>query len=127
MRPFIFVLGLLAFTASFRAEAEGKPTALIWKGSKNKAEAEAQEDTWSQLEELLEKTGLTLPEGHPKLVESKTLPGLKPGFWVWILGTCAADEAGPVLEHLKLLAPGTYSREVKLPAKKLSCPKGPDA
>ncbi|GMT99863.1 hypothetical protein KH5H1_39830 [Corallococcus caeni] len=127
MRPSIVVLGLLALTGAFRAEAGDKPAALIWKGSKDKAEAEAQQATWPELEKLLEKTGLTLPEGHPRLVASKTVPGLKPGFWVWLLGTCAADEAAPVLEHLKLLAPGTYSREVKLPAKKLACPKGPDS
>ncbi|WP_375757667.1 hypothetical protein [Corallococcus exercitus] len=127
MRPCIFVLVLLALTAPFRAEAEGKPAALIWKGSKDKAEAEAQEAAWPELAKLLEKTGLTLPEGHPRLVESKTVPGLKPGFWVWLLGTCAGDEGGPILEHLKLLAPGTYSREVKLSSDKLACPEGPEA
>ncbi|RKG58038.1 hypothetical protein D7X30_16260 [Corallococcus sp. AB011P] len=127
MRSYIFVLGLLAFTGAFQAEAADKPVALIWKGSKDKAEAEAQGDTWADLGKLLEKTGLSLPDGYPKLVESKTVPGLKPGFRVWLLGTCPSDEGGPVLEHLKLLAPGTYSRPVKLPAKKLACPKPPDS
>ncbi|AFE04550.1 hypothetical protein COCOR_02233 [Corallococcus coralloides DSM 2259] len=127
MRSCILVLGLLAFTGALQAEAAGKPVALIWKGSKDKAEAEAQAETWADLGRLLEQTGLTLPDGHPKLVESKTVPGLKPGFWVWLVGTCASDDAGPVLEHLKLLAPGTYSRPVKLAAKKLACPKPPDS
>ncbi|RKH56081.1 hypothetical protein [Corallococcus aberystwythensis] len=127
MRSCIFVLGLLALTGAFRAEAGDKPVALIWKGSKDKAEAEGQEYDWGKLEKLLEQTGLTLPEGHPRLVQSKTVPGLKPGFWVWLLGTCPAEDAAPVLEHLKLLAPGTYSREVKLPAKKLACPKAPES
>ncbi|RKG74803.1 hypothetical protein D7W79_21955 [Corallococcus exercitus] len=127
MRSCILVLGLLALTGAFRAEAEGKSVALIWKGSKDKAEAEGQLATWSELGKLLEKTGLTLPEDHPRLVESKTVPGLKPGFWVWLLGTCASDEAAPILEHLKLLAPGAYSREVTLPANKLACPEGPEA
>lgn len=125
MRSCILVLGLMAFTGAFQAEAAGKPVALIWKGSKDKAEAEAQGDTWANLGELLGKTGLSLPEGYPKLVESKTVPGLKPGFWVWLLGTCPSDGAAPLLEHLKLLAPGTYSRPVKLVAKKLACPKPP--
>ncbi|MHA7629298.1 hypothetical protein [Corallococcus sp. M7] len=125
MRSCILVLGLMAFTGALQAEAAGKPVALIWKGSKDKAEAEAQGDNWDGLAGLLEKTGLSLAEGHPKLVESKTVPGLKPGFWVWLLGTCPSDDAAPVLEHLKLLAPGTYSRPVKLAAKKLACPKPP--
>lgn len=127
MRSCIFVLGLLALTSAFRAEAADKPSALIWKGSKDKAEAEAQLDSWDGLGKLLEKTGLIIPEGHPRLVQSKTIPGLKPGFWVWLLGTCASDDAAPILEHLKLLAPGTYSRPVKVPAKKLACPKPPES
>ncbi|NOK23886.1 hypothetical protein [Corallococcus carmarthensis] len=125
MRSCIFVLGLMVLIGAVPAEASSKPVALIWKGSKDKAEAEGQMYSWPDLEKLLEKTGLTLPEGHPRLVQSKTVPGLKPGFWVWLLGTCPSDDAAPILEHLKLLAPGTYSREVKLPAKKLACPKPP--
>ncbi|RKI05357.1 hypothetical protein [Corallococcus sp. AB038B] len=127
MRSSILVLGLMAFTGALQAEAADKPVALIWKGSKDKAEAEGQVYSWGKFEKLFEKTGLTLPEGHPRLVQSKTVPGLKPGFWVWLLGTCPSEDAGPVLEHLKLLAPGTYSREVKLPTKKLACPKAPES
>ena len=127
MRSCILVLGLLALTSSVQADAADKPSALIWKGSKDKAEAEAQLASWDGLAKLLEKTGLTLPEDHPRLVQSKTVPGLKPGFWVWILGICASDETAPGLEHLKLLAPGTYSRPVKVSAKKLACPKPPES
>ncbi|NNB88764.1 hypothetical protein HI113_28865 [Corallococcus exiguus] len=123
MRPCILALCLLALTGASRAEAEGKPVALIWKGSKDKAEAEAQKNAWGPLEKLLERTGLTPPEGHPRLIESKTLPGLKPGFWVWVLGTCAAGEAPSRLEQLKLLAPGTYGREVDVPEEQLACPQ----
>ncbi|RKH42195.1 hypothetical protein D7Y23_31670 [Corallococcus sp. AB050B] len=127
MRSCILVLGLLALTSAFQADAADKPSALIWKGSKDKAEAEAQLNSWDDLATMLENTGLTLPEDHPRLVQSKTIPGLKPGFWVWLLGTCASNEAAPVLEHLKLLAPGTYSRPVKVAAKKLACPKPPES
>ncbi|MBZ4371569.1 hypothetical protein [Corallococcus sp. AS-1-6] len=123
MRPHILALCLLTLTGASRAEAADKPVALIWKGSKDKAEAEAQEAAWGPLEKLLERTGLTPQEGYPQLIESKTLPGLKPGFWVWLLGTCAAGEAPSRLEQLKLLAPGTYGREVDVPEEQLDCPR----
>jgi hypothetical protein len=122
MRPCILALSLLALTGATRAEAADTAVVLIWKGAKDKAGAEAQELTWGSTEALLKKTGLTLAEGHPRLIESKSMPGLKPGFWVWVLGTCAAGDAKPVLEHLQLLAPGTYSREVTVPESALACP-----
>ncbi|SEM24327.1 hypothetical protein SAMN05444354_113161 [Stigmatella aurantiaca] len=123
MRPVFIALCLLTFAGASRAEAARSAVALIWKGSKDKAEAEAQKATWGPLEGLLEKTGLLLPEGHPRLVQSRTVPGLKPGFWVWLLGTCSPGDAPPLLERFQRLAPGTYGREVKVPGKTLACPK----
>ncbi|RYZ37643.1 MAG: hypothetical protein EOO71_27135 [Myxococcaceae bacterium] len=122
MRSCIIALGLLALLGSSRAGAAGNAVAIIWKGAKTQADAEAQENAWGDLGNVLEKTGLKLQDGHPKLVQSKTVPGLKPGFWVWLLGVCAPEEASSIVEHLKLLSPETYSREVKVPAKKRSCP-----
>lgn len=51
---------------------------------------------------------VTLPAGEPRVVESATLPGLKPGFRVVTLGTCRAP--GPVLAALKAVYPGTYAK-----------------
>ncbi|RYZ40093.1 MAG: hypothetical protein EOO72_08755 [Myxococcaceae bacterium] len=116
-------MGLLTLFGSSRAEAAGNAVAIIWKGSKTQADAEAQKESWGDLGTVLGKTGLTLEDGYPKLVQSKTVPGLKPGFWVWLMGVCAADKAPPIVEHIKLLSPETYAREVKVPAKKRSCPQ----
>ena len=123
MRSCIIALGLLTLLGSARAGAAGNAVAIIWKGSKTQADAEAKGSSWGELGSVLEKTGLKPKDGLPKLVQSKTVPGLKPGFWVWLLGVCAPDEASPIVNHLKLLSPETYSREVKVPAKKRSCPQ----
>lgn len=49
---------------------------------------------------------VTLAQGQPRVVDSGTLPGLKPGFRVVTLGTCRAP--GPALAALKAVYPGTY-------------------
>jgi hypothetical protein len=114
----------LAWAPQARAE---EAVALIWKGSKNKADVESLEPTWKQLETLLADGGVVVEEGFPTLVRSNTVRGLKPGFWVWVVGFCPADEGGRALELLKLVAPDAYSRDVKVPAKRLACPKTEDA
>ena len=126
MRPCLLALSLLVLVGATRAEAESNAVALIWKGSRNKAEAEAQKPAWSSLEGTFKKLGVTFPEGHPRLIQSKTLPGLKPGYWVWLLGVCAPDDAPPIVDQLKLLSPETYSREVKVSPKQRACPRQED-
>ena len=123
MRPRILALSLLALIGTPRAEAANNAVAIIWKGAKTQAEAEAQKPAWSGLNAVFAKAGLKFPDGHPKLVESKTLPGLKPGFWVWLLGVCAPNAAPPIVNQLKLLAPETYSREVQVSPKQRACPR----
>ncbi|MCP3166845.1 hypothetical protein [Myxococcus qinghaiensis] len=120
MRAWFMGLCLLVVLGSSRAEA--KSVALIWKGAKTQADAEAQRSAWSGIEAVLEKTKLELPQGYPKLVRSDTLAGLKPGFWVWLVGVCEAADAAKVLEHLKALAPDAYSREVEVEAVDRQCP-----
>lgn len=123
LRPCILALSLLALIGSSQAEAADTAVALIWKGSRNKAEAESQKPAWSSLEGPLKKMGVTFPEGHPRLVQSKTLPGLKPGYWVWLLGVCEPDDAPFLLDQIKVLSPEAYSREVKPPAQQRACPR----
>ncbi|RKG74802.1 hypothetical protein D7W79_21950 [Corallococcus exercitus] len=114
--------GLLSL-ASTPASADAPAQAILWKGSRNKAEAEARKATGSTLEAFLRKAGLSLPEGYPRLIESKTLPGLKPGFWVWLLGLCEPEAAPSILGPIKRLAPETYARAVRIPTEQLSCPQ----
>lgn len=37
-------------------------------------------------------------QGYPKLVKSRTVPGLKPGLWVWLGGYCKRDETVPFVQ-----------------------------
>ncbi|RKG94256.1 hypothetical protein D7V97_39230 [Corallococcus sp. CA053C] len=99
MRPCLLALSLLVLVGATRAEAQ-KPA-------------------WSSLEGTFKKLGVTFPEGHPRLVQSKTLPGLKPGYWVWLLGVCDPDDAPFLLDQVKVLAPEAYSREVKATAQRV--------
>lgn len=122
-----------AFAALALALAWARPAgaeeavALIWKGAKNKADVESQGPDWKALEQLLSEGGVTIPEGFPTLVRSSTVRGLKPGFWVWVVGFCPPDEGARALELLKLVAPDVYARDVKVPAKKRACPETEDA
>lgn len=55
----------------------------IGTGAKTKAEAQTLSD------KLTLPKSLVLASGFPKLVESKSIAGLKPGFFVVLLGACA--------------------------------------
>ncbi|MBZ4422739.1 hypothetical protein [Myxococcus sp. RHSTA-1-4] len=122
MRAFVLASFALALAWAPLARAE-EAVALIWKGSKKKAEVEGLKPTWEPLGQLLADGGVVFPEGFPTLVESRTIRGLKPGFWVWVVGFCPADDSGRVLELLKAVAPDTYARDVNIPGKKLACPE----
>lgn len=68
---------------------------------------------------------VTLRAGHPRLVESATVKGLKPGFHVVLAGVCRSkDDASAARDVLNLASgPGTYVREVQVPRDWLeSCP-----
>ncbi|MFP2932025.1 hypothetical protein ACLESO_44050 [Pyxidicoccus sp. 3LG] len=97
-------------------------TALIWKGAKTEAEAKSLRPSWEGIGAVLSTGGVAMPKDFPTLVESKTLPGLKPGFWVWVVGFCPRNESAPVLEQLKTVAPDTYARDVQVPKERLACP-----
>ncbi|AGC41766.1 hypothetical protein MYSTI_00414 [Myxococcus stipitatus DSM 14675] len=120
MRGCLVAIGLLG--ALVGAQAEAKSVALIWKGAKTQADAEAHRAAWGNIETLLEKTKWELPEGHPKLVRSDTLAGLKPGFWVWLVGVCDTEGAATALAHLKVFAPDAYARDVEVEAMDQACP-----
>lgn len=58
---------------------------------------------------------VTLAEGFPKVVDSATVKGLKPGFWIVLAGFCATVDPA-----LKALDPGAYSKPVEV--EKAACP-----
>lgn len=52
-------------------------------GAKTEAEAKKALSTLSLPDSLV------LRKGYPRLVESRTVPGLNPGFWLVVLGACS--------------------------------------
>jgi hypothetical protein len=121
LRAFVVAAFALALATTPEAKADDA-VALIWKGAKDQPTAEALKPHWERLGKLLADSSVVIPEGFPTLVQSSTVSGLKPGFWVWVVGFCPAGEGGDALEQLKVVAPDTYARDVKLPREKLACP-----
>ncbi|NMO17071.1 hypothetical protein HPC49_11445 [Pyxidicoccus fallax] len=69
---------------------------------------------------------LALAAGYPRVVESASVKGLNPGFFIAVAGACAskraAEEARDVLGFLSL--DGVYLREVQVPEEQLKdCPR----
>lgn len=76
-------------------------------GGATRADAEAALASFKKLEPALTRA-LTLPKGEPRIVDSSTLAGLKPGFQVVTLGRCRKPEK--VLAALKAIYPGAYAK-----------------
>lgn len=121
----IAVVGVLwMWTGAAHAEPRAAQV-LIWGGGANRAEAETaltgyreREKTWAGV--------LKLAQGYPRIVESQSVPGLKPGFVVVLLGACSPEDGAKVLGDFKAFEPAVYSRDVTWP-EPLACPKqGPE-
>jgi hypothetical protein len=105
--------------AGSAAAPPGETVALIWGGGKDAAATKASLERWESEKKLLGDV-LVFAPGFPKVVSSDTVPGLKPGFEVVLLGVCGRDEARPARSYLKALYPFTYERLVREQA--LACP-----
>jgi hypothetical protein len=112
---------LVALALSAAPAAAPSVQVLIWGGGDTEPEARVWLERWKAEGPML-KDYLQLAEGFPKVVESKDLAGLKPGFFIVVLGFCPETEAKPVLGLLKALYAGAYARATtaQLP---LGCPK----
>lgn len=95
---------------------------IIWSGSKNEEEAQAlHQNLKESMAQLADYFVLT-----PQLIESKTVEGLKPGFFVTSLGVCNAEDLKPALRWLKALRPEAYTKEVRFyheSPESFECPK----
>ncbi|MFT3711023.1 MAG: hypothetical protein QM817_25635 [Archangium sp.] len=104
---------------SAAAHAEVSTRALIWGGGATPDDAAAALKNFRetpQVSQLLE-----FSAGYPKIVESKSVAGLKPGFHVVLLGVCGADESVVPLSALKAMQPQVYARPVQITER--NCPK----
>ncbi|MCY1019172.1 hypothetical protein [Pyxidicoccus sp. MSG2] len=106
------------------AGAEPRPAQLIiWGGGKDTAEAEASLGRWQERAKQNEWNGtLKVAEGYPRIVPSASVPGLKPGFVVVVLGACEPAAGPKVLETLKAFESAAYARDVTW-AEPLACPQ----
>jgi hypothetical protein len=76
--------------ANARAKPASNPWVVILASKPRRADAEAQ---LGPMREARAFSWLKPAEGFPKVVESASLPGLKPGLHVLVLGVCGSKEA----------------------------------
>jgi formylglycine-generating enzyme required for sulfatase activity len=91
------------------AAAPAASNAVIWTGAQTEEAAKEKLSEWAKDERTWSER-LRLGAGYPKLVKSDSLPGLKPGFHVILLGICNAEQVRPRTRALKELYPYTYWR-----------------
>ncbi|MBL8953567.1 MAG: ankyrin repeat domain-containing protein, partial [Myxococcaceae bacterium] len=112
---------VIALLAPGSPSATAGVDALIWGGGTTPADGEkwlalfkAEQNNYARLVEF--------PAGYPKVVKSDDVPGMKPGFHVVLLGTCAGDEARHTLALFKGVAERVYARRVQVEAAQAACP-----
>ncbi|MBL8936442.1 MAG: hypothetical protein JNM69_17935 [Archangium sp.] len=81
---------------------------LVFSGGTTRADGDAALASWKRLAPLVD-PHVRLAAGFPKVVESASLPGLKPGFFIVVLGQCDSLEAFNVI---KAIYPAAYTRPV---------------
>ena len=94
--------------------------ALIYGGGVRPQDADAALVRWKEDLAVLGDALLPSP-GFPKIVRSDDVRGLKPGFFIVLLGVCDADEGALVAGVLQSLDAGAYTRPA--PGSALACPK----
>ncbi len=86
-------------------------TLLVWGGGQSRAEAEKVAADY-EVRAKLWKGLLRLADGYPRILESASVPGLNPGFYVVVLGVCEAKAGAELAGTFDLFEPRTYPREV---------------
>jgi hypothetical protein len=118
----LFPVALLLAAAPAQPAGAGQPSPkmLIWDGGATEEEARAKIRGWESSALPIQEQ-VNLAAGFPKVLESRTIVGLKPGFWIVVLGVCAAGHEAKPLEALKSLEPKIYVRDVEWSGP-LACP-----
>jgi hypothetical protein len=86
---------------------------IIWSGGRTGGEAQSQLESFKRYAAALK----DFIDVTPVLVESATVEGLKPGFFVVALGVCDEDAAGFPLKLFQAIEPAVYTRKVHYSAK----------
>lgn len=100
-------------------EAAPGVDAIIWGGGTTQADGEKWLGLWNTEAASTSKL-LTLAPGYPQVVKSDEVPGLKPGFFVVLLGTCQGADSRYTVGLLKGVAERVYARRIK--ATTTACP-----
>jgi hypothetical protein len=90
--------------------AHAEASAVIWGGGTT-AEAAEQAAEAYESQAVQWRDFVTLAAGFPQVIASDTLPGLKSGFFVVLLGVCTGAP-GAAVEAIDAFAPATYTRAV---------------
>lgn len=109
------VLALLLSWPALAAEpaAPRSPsTMILWGGGKTRDEAEASAADFRQRASLWDDL-VELAKDYPRIMESASVPGLKPGFQVVVLGVCEAKEGEEFATVFDTFEPRTYTRPVE--------------
>jgi hypothetical protein len=101
--------------------AAGGKQLIIWGGGPTPADAERALAYWNSEKTVLEGV-LELAAGFPRTVASKDVPGLKPGFQVVVLGTCAGPALEKPLRAIQGLRKGAYAKPGVLAGVGEGCP-----
>ena len=117
MRRLTCLLALVSAMASAQA-----PQHLVFSGGTTRADGDAALASWKRLAPLID-PHVRLAAGFPKVVESASLPGLKPGFFVVVLGQCDSLEAFDVIKTIYPEPPPAPARPSPTPKTPLSRPR----
>ncbi len=107
---------LLAFSSLAAAQTPAR--ALIWGGGATPESATQALHIFESVE--VAKAMFEFPTGYPRVVESASLAGLKPGFHVVLLGVCERADAAVLLPAFKAIEPAVYARTIT--ATERACP-----
>lgn len=102
---------------AFLTLAQQPSKLVIWGGGVTADEAKASLQRFEARDKQL--PFLELEQGYPRILETQTVAGLKPGFFVVALGVCAS-ESEPTFKLLDALEPAVYTRDVSMP---VACPR----
>ncbi len=114
--------GTPAMDAGVAAAPAGPPAVmLVWGGGATREAADAALKDYQKRFKPMR--GALVPgDDFPRVLESATVPGMKPGFFVVALGVCAPGDADAPLAAYKGIEPNVYAREVTWPVAEGSCP-----
>jgi hypothetical protein len=100
----------------------GSVQLIIWAGERTPDAGESRLSRFKE-ESAQWDSLVSLAEGFPRLVHSDDVPGLRPGWYVVLLGACDAVRATRVVSALKSRYPDVYSRPGRWPDADLQCPQ----